>query len=616
MSLQHNAFQHNAFQVQVPTAGTPQSIGSFASNGGAPQIADYGRIAGYGVVFIATLTAAFSAPRAMAFVSNAKAPQADPSQIAPQIWEPTPKAQGKTVASTSSFGLHAAHYAEYAATRSVWESQPAPAVVASAAFKLILSVDRTTDKSPSTVWPAQVSGKPPSVIPRIQAAPQQIDLTQQAYFVEPISSRQGTTVRPYTSAAQQSYTDAPSALWPSLRTPPVAAQAALPFISAGPQADQTQTPASIMPSKASGARPDVRLTFVVPQQGYADAPSTLWPSQRSPPATTQAILPILAVSEQTQTAPVGSVWASAVSGARPQQSEQIATLPQEYTDVAPKVWASRPAPAVIISSVPQMVSGAPQADPTQIQGQLFEIIPKAQGRTVASTSSFGQHALETAEYGATRLLWEPLVAGAKPPVLQTISIQQQAYVDSVATVWSAQPAPIAAILGPTVTAVPPVPPQFDPTLNFSQFWTASTFSPSAAIVAPVITEQPAGRRVRNRPVQYIVKIDSQEFVCRTVAEALDLLNRAKKAAELFSVQKAEEAATRFKSGAVQPKLPRLDPPVIKTNSRDLRAAVSSAKRDIAETYRKALRDSEIRMYFALEKKRAEQDEEDSILLLM
>ena len=121
----------------------------------------------------------------------------------------------------------------------------------------------------------------------------------------------------------------------------------------------------------------------------------------------------------------------------------------------------------------------------------------------------------------------------------------------------------------------------------------------------------AGGPVRHRREQYIVKIDGQEFVCRSIAEVYALMAKAKEAAKLFSQKEAEKAAREFDS---EIKLPTFTEPKIEANSRDLRPLIAQAKKDIAETYRQALIEHELRMLFEVESR--QQDNEDAILLLM
>lgn len=123
----------------------------------------------------------------------------------------------------------------------------------------------------------------------------------------------------------------------------------------------------------------------------------------------------------------------------------------------------------------------------------------------------------------------------------------------------------------------------------------------------IATEVPAGRRTRRRQ-QYIIKIDSQEFVCTSVAQALDLLRRAREAAALFSVQQTQKAGLDF------PHLPALQVPKIEVNSRDLRAAVTHTRREISLTYRQVLIDAELKMHFAIDAR--ERENVETLLLLM
>ena len=143
----------------------------------------------------------------------------------------------------------------------------------------------------------------------------------------------------------------------------------------------------------------------------------------------------------------------------------------------------------------------------------------------------------------------------------------------------------------------------------------SAFQPRAFQPAfQQISNVGAGRRTRPRPQRFIIRIDGQEFVCQTMQEVYDLLRRAREAAELFSVQRAEQVANAVRDSAEPVELPSFDPPKIEINTREIRAAVNATKRDISETYRKAVIDMELRMIFELDKRADEQ--EDSILLLM
>jgi hypothetical protein len=137
---------------------------------------------------------------------------------------------------------------------------------------------------------------------------------------------------------------------------------------------------------------------------------------------------------------------------------------------------------------------------------------------------------------------------------------------------------------------------------------------SAAVVAPPaqVVETPAGGRARRRE-QYIVRIDGQEFVCNSLQAVETLLFKARESAKLFSVKEAEKAAKRVAETA-RVELPTFAQPKIEISSRELRPLVAQAKRDIADTYRQALIETELRMLFEV-RERQEQDE-DALILLM
>ena len=114
--------------------------------------------------------------------------------------------------------------------------------------------------------------------------------------------------------------------------------------------------------------------------------------------------------------------------------------------------------------------------------------------------------------------------------------------------------------------------------------------------AVVPKETPAGRRTR--PQRYIVRIDGQEFIFQDLKAALEFLDRAR----LAAAQLVKEAD-----------FPKLEPPRIVVNSRDLRKAASVAKREIAATYRDAALNAELAMLFEMQRIR---EDEESILLLL
>lgn len=145
--------------------------------------------------------------------------------------------------------------------------------------------------------------------------------------------------------------------------------------------------------------------------------------------------------------------------------------------------------------------------------------------------------------------------------------------------------------------------------NLGFAWGASSYVPPTPPV--VVAQTGGGQRVRRE--QYLVKIDGQEFLCRSLQEVEALLFKAREAAKLFSVKEAEKAAARAAESA-EATLPTFDLPRIEANSRDVRPLIAQAKKDIAETYRQALIDTEMRMLFEVQVRREHDD--DAMLLLM
>lgn len=121
----------------------------------------------------------------------------------------------------------------------------------------------------------------------------------------------------------------------------------------------------------------------------------------------------------------------------------------------------------------------------------------------------------------------------------------------------------------------------------------------------------AGRPRRRIREIYRVTVDGEVFEFASLAEALELLNRAQALAARVAAQKARQATER---AIPQRSQPTLALPRIAVNSRDLRPAVTETKRVIAETYRRALVDAEIAVLIEL-KTRDEQNE-DAMWLLM
>lgn len=134
-----------------------------------------------------------------------------------------------------------------------------------------------------------------------------------------------------------------------------------------------------------------------------------------------------------------------------------------------------------------------------------------------------------------------------------------------------------------------------------------TFSAGLLIASNDGQSQGAGRSRKIRNI-YRITIDGQVFECASLAEALELLDRARVLAQQLAQEQVRKAT---ESPAVELKL---DPPKIEANTREIRGAVTETKREIAEIYRKALIDAEIAMLFELNQ-RAEDDDETILFLL-
>lgn len=123
--------------------------------------------------------------------------------------------------------------------------------------------------------------------------------------------------------------------------------------------------------------------------------------------------------------------------------------------------------------------------------------------------------------------------------------------------------------------------------------------------------QGAGRRTKRHLERYIVRIDSQEFVCYSKAEAIELLRRAQEAAKLFALKTFEKTKV---ADFPNLELPKFAPPKITVNTRELRSEAAQAKTAITATYRQVLIDAELRMLFELDQR--QRDDDESLILLM
>lgn len=111
--------------------------------------------------------------------------------------------------------------------------------------------------------------------------------------------------------------------------------------------------------------------------------------------------------------------------------------------------------------------------------------------------------------------------------------------------------------------------------------------------------------------RYFVEIDGQSFEVRSQAQAQEILSQAKEVAESHAEQMAK-AVVRTQRGKGN-KPVKLATPKISSPNAELKSAVSETRKAINATYRRAAMEAEIAFLMA---QKAEQDEEETILLLM
>lgn len=123
--------------------------------------------------------------------------------------------------------------------------------------------------------------------------------------------------------------------------------------------------------------------------------------------------------------------------------------------------------------------------------------------------------------------------------------------------------------------------------------------------APSTASADAGRpRVRRQ--RYILRFDGEEFVCKDLAAAIQVLERAKALAKKVS-QDGLKQATETK------KAPKLKEPKIEAESAELEKAVEAAREEIKEVYRKTNLDMEL---LVLLHEQMLRDEDEELMWLM
>lgn len=148
----------------------------------------------------------------------------------------------------------------------------------------------------------------------------------------------------------------------------------------------------------------------------------------------------------------------------------------------------------------------------------------------------------------------------------------------------------------------------------NQIWTADGWPGAQGSIrwtADGFVEQQAGGRPKARFSKYIIRLDGDEYPCKSLAEALEILERAKALAKKLS-QERVRAATEAKASKPPPV------PEISANSRDLKAAVREARQEIHKAYKSANMDVEIALWFAIEREKeiAQEDDETIALFFM
>ena len=432
-------------------AAATGNLGRFANNASNPQVADYARVAGYALVFMAAMSGA-GPSRASTFVqqlnvqsvaaidqqgtrtvwASRRAGQTPPIirmvYGAPQLVDLTQQGQvwpstklGQTTPLIPRTTGAAQPYTNAPST--VWPSQRTPAVTAQPVTAFVQSADQPQDRPTVTRWPSQRLGQVTPIIKSIAGAPQLVDLTQQALLIRPAIGQ--LPALPWVSGAGQAYTDSPSSVWRSLIA------GSTPRIGAFTQ---------------SAEQPQDRPTI------------TVWPSQRAPAVTAQPVTAFVRSADQPQDRPTATVWPSQRAGQTPPVIRQVSGAPlqtdltqqavlfapvigrlpalpwvygigQVYTDSPSFLWASQRAgqpPPVI-----PLVLGRPQADPTQIAPQLFPTV-----RTPPITTGLlGAYASTREQFQErpTVTVWPALVSGSRPRIIpqlwaepQRVDLTQQA----------------------------------------------------------------------------------------------------------------------------------------------------------------------------------------------
>lgn len=303
--------------MSEPSGSTLNPVPVFVSNAEAPQIADYGLLAGAALIIASAITP-----------------------------------QGRANASEYTFGTHAqaVHQAEGLKSQ-VWGSVRTPPAAAAAPIR--------------SIW----------------AAPQQADLTQQAIFAKTglptgrvPATAIGTAQTDPTQLTAQVWKSATASA--AILGPTVSPNAPVP-----PQFDPSVNPSKLWPSavtpqgQANAAQYSFGTHALATHQDET-LKSMVWKSAQTPPApsTPMPLRSLWASPELADLSISGWSIGGTLTTQGPVPPISLAPPQTDPTQIAPIVWKSQPI-APLSGRVPPQTRGAPQTDPSQLAPQIWESVP-------------------------------------------------------------------------------------------------------------------------------------------------------------------------------------------------------------------------------------------------
>jgi hypothetical protein len=260
----------------------------------------------------------------------------------------------------------------------VWKAQTTVLIASNPAVPFFSIPPQTDDRQTRAVWQSLRAGQTPPVIASFYAAPQQVDLTQQALFVKP--GLPTGAVPPITSGVQQADTSqiAPN-VWKSA-TAPAVVSGSVPLRSIW--ASQESLDLSISGWTIGGTQAlqgPVPPTIFASQNDPSQIPAAVWGSVSTPPVLTGAVPAIIAASQQTDTTQIAAqVWKAQIAAPIvPSLANFLYAAPQQadFTQQGLFVAPSRAPLATALSSI---YAAPQQIDLTQ-QGWVRGVAPVKQG---------------------------------------------------------------------------------------------------------------------------------------------------------------------------------------------------------------------------------------------